>query len=426
MRRPGDTALALLTVLLAFVALAATTATSDGVAWNYLVSVLIVMEIYALFSLGISLEFGYTGLLNFGHVAFMGVGGYAAAIVVQRLEGVDRALSSRLEGWSLAGAVAVLFLCAVLSLLASAPLNAAAHRWLPAAWRGRRKTRTAIAGGAAVGVAVFAASYPLSQQGAADAVAWLAVLAGIALAGFLGILLGLPAIRLREDYLAIVALGGSEIIRSVFMNEDWLTNGTLGLRNFTRPVVDWAVATGWWGTLADALDVRPVALAHAGLGLVVVLYVLFIFEALARSPWGRVLKAIREDEDVATTLGKDVRWFKLQSLMIGSAVAAAAGVLLVWQLSSVYPEHFPTIATFFAFIIVVVGGMGNHKGAIAGTAILWALFEVARGLTVRAQAGSANLAGPPQQIFIGLLLILVMLFRPQGLLGRKEELVHAR
>ncbi|HVM45656.1 MAG TPA: branched-chain amino acid ABC transporter permease, partial [Candidatus Thermoplasmatota archaeon] len=161
--------------------------------------------------------------------------------------------------------------------------------------------------------------------------------------------------------------------------------------------VFWAITVGW---------------------ILVALSCLLIW-LLMRSPWGRVLKAIREDDAVAASLGKNVTLYKLQALMIGAGIAALAGILAAWNVNSVFPEHFLVVVTFFAFIILVMGGIGNHKGAVLGAVILWGIFSLADSLT-----GLAFIkAGPIQNILIGLVLILVMMLRPYGAIGRKEELV---
>jgi ABC-type branched-subunit amino acid transport system permease subunit len=284
----------------------------------------------------------------------------------------------------------------------------------------------AYAAAGLAGVAVLVGTFPLGPREAVHAVVFLAVLAGILAAALAGLLLGLPAIRLREDYLAIVTIGAAEILRQVTLNEHWLTRGSLGFPRLERPLVTWAQTSPFWESAADLLGVRRVALAQTVVTLAALAYAFLVLELLTRSPWGRVLKAIREDEAVAASLGKNASRFKLQSLMIGSGIAALAGVLLVWHLASVYPEHFIHQITFFAFVIIIVGGLGNHKGALIGAVILWTVFEAARNLTFLSRFGLDNLAGAPQSIAVGLLIILVMMFRPQGLVGRKEELAHVR
>lgn len=391
---------------------------SGGRGGTYLTTVAFTMAVYALFALGLSLQFGHGGLLNFGHVAFMAIGGYSVALIPSRFGG---SIAPALEGWSLGGALVALLFFAVLAFLLHIPTSLLARRFLG---RSRPAARMGVSWGiAALGaLALLWPAFPLTAPGAQDAVVYLAVLAGMAIAAVTALLLGSPAVRLREDYLAIVTIGAAEILRAVTQNEAWLTGGTLGIQRLERPLVDFAQASPWWRELAFSLEIRPVILIHTVVALLLLALVYLLLETLARSPWGRMLKAIREDEEVAAALGKNVTLVKLQILMLGSAIAALAGALLVWNLSNVYPEHFLSVATFTAFIILVMGGIGNHKGAILGAILLWGIYELAGNLTILERYGF-GFAGPVQALFIGIVLVLVMMFRPQGALGKKEELI---
>lgn len=399
-----------------FALLAVVGPNARGIPWAYLLSVLATILLYSLFAMGLSLEFGSTGLLNFGHVAFMAVGAYGVAIFMDRW---GLRLAGALEGATAWGFLAALLVGLVVAGLVALPLNLA----LGMMRRGSARTRTlvAIGGGLVVALVLTLVLFPFSSTGAVNAAVFIAILLAVLLAAALGVLLGLPALRLREDYLAIVTIGAAEILRSVIVNEDEWTNGTLGLVNLRRPITEWALATPWWADVARALDVPRVALANAIVFALTLAFVFLVLQTLARSPWGRVLKAIREDEEVASSLGKNVLSYKLQSLAIGSAIAAVAGVFFSWHLSTIHPEHYLPIVTFYAFIILVIGGIGNHKGALAGAILLWGIFELAGNLGALEKYGLKTV-GPPQLMVIGVLLILVMLFRPQGILGRKEEM----
>lgn len=382
--------------------------------WNYLVGVLIVMCVYAVFALGLSLQFGQGGLLNFGHVAFMGVGAYAMAIVTMRW---GDALAPRMEGVSALGLLTALLGALLAAAVVLVPALLVAERAL-AARPPRVRALAASAVASLAGVLAFFGMFPFTGDTAPNGVVLLGIVAGVLLAALASLLLGIPAIRLREDYLAIVTLGFAEMFRAFAVNEEDITRGTLGIITLQRPLVDWANSTEWWRDFASAIQVRPVALAHATLGVLLVAFVFLMLQVLARSPWGRVLKAIREDDAVAASLGKNVTLYKLQVLMIGAGIAALAGILYVWNLSNVFPEHFLNITTFFAFIVLVMGGIGNHRGALLGAILLWGIFELASNLT-----GEFFAAGPAQNIFVGLVLIAVMMLRPHGAIGRKEELI---
>lgn len=399
---------------------------------RYLVGLTVIIAVYALLALGMSLEMGHAGLFNFGHVAFMSIGAYAAVVFHKRaVEG----LAPHLEG-SGPGALAYTALVSALGgLLVYLPVLLATRRLrVPPRWR----TLVALAPALVVAGLIAWYALPLSPRNALNAVAVLGVLFGVALSALGGLLLGLVALRLREDYLAIVTLGTSQILLLVTLNEEWLTGGSQGILSLQIPVADWARGTEWWRTLADgpewlrrlvpAWDMLPIPLAYAAVGVLTVLYAYLVLEALARSPWGRVLKAIREDEEVAAALGKNVLWFKLQALMIGSGLAALAGVLYVWSLSSVIPTHFLAFITFTVFAMLVLGGMGNHKGAILGAVLVWGIFELGGSLNNVAffRERGIEWAGPLQNMFVGLILILVVLFRPQGAVGNKEELSYGK
>lgn len=383
--------------------------------WNYLASLVIIVCVFTVFALGLSLQFGQGGLLNFGHVAFMGVGAYSVALVT--LHWGDTLGPAMIGNTALGFGTALLgaALAAGVALVPGLLLAQRALRARPA----RTQLRVGLAAASLVGIVALLSMFPFTERTAANGVVLLGVVGGIILAALASLVLGLPAIRLREDYLAIVTLGAAEIFRAFVANEEQLTRGTLGIVALQRPIAMWALATPWWQDFAAAIRIRPIALAHAALGIVLVAVVMLMLQILARSPWGRVLKAIREDDAVAASLGKNVTLYKLQALMIGAGIAATAGILAAWNVNSVFPEHFLTITTFFAFIILVIGGIGNHKGALLGSIILWGIFSLSDSLT-----GFAFIrAGPIQNILIGSILILVMMLRPHGAIGRKEELI---
>lgn len=482
--------------------------THDDVGWRQMTGFGLFMAFYALFALGLSLEFGYTGLLNLGHVGFMAIGAYTYGILM--MSGGRPEDPAPIVGWLYdqtgafegpgAWGVAV---CAFAALLAAALLLVpllltmeAAARPAPArspwrrqlangalalaagstaVWAGfaggpagkpafpaglllllvfagflaalggivhalraligmavsrtplarSRPARTTIAAVASLagGAVVFLAAYPLGEEGARAIGVLLSVVLGMGLAALVALLLGSPAIRLREDYLAIVTLGFAEILRSVILNEERWTRGAQPIQQFPRPLATWASETEWWKEIAREAGVRAGDLALLVTSVLLLAYVYLLLRALSDSPWGRVLKAIREDEESAAAVGKPVAWFKLQALMLGSTIAALAGVLYVSQNALVTHLQFLPIVTFYAFIIVVIGGIGNHRGALVGAVILWGIFFGAQN------AGLENFgieAGPAQLIVVGAILIVVMMFRPQGLVGRREELLFAK
>jgi neutral amino acid transport system permease protein len=145
-----------------------------------------------------------------------------------------------------------------------------------------------------------------------------------------------------------------------------------------------------------------------------------------KSPWGRVLKAIREDEEVARALGKNVFVYKLQSLILGGAIAGIAGAFYSWQLTFTNPDNFKSEYTFQAWTILVLGGSGNNVGTLLGSAIFWAYNTLTRFLLPQLLPLDDARAGAFRVMVIGLLLIILMMWRPQGILGNKEELTLGR
>ena len=331
---------------------------TDLIAINgYLVYLITVTGVFALFALGLNLQWGFAGLINFGHVAFMTVGAYVTVLLT--LQGVS---------------------------LAIAP----------------------IIGGA--------------------------------VAALLGLLIGTSTLRLREDYLAIVTIGVSELLRLIANNEEWLTRGTFGIQDYPLPLENWepgvfgkliaiasltllAVFAEWqlwrglknqwrrhqqiqgksdrprkpisliiWGIIGTALIVSvyingAIALSNyrykSGLMLLVVLVLVLVYsglEILLRSPWGRVIKAIREDEEIPRALGKNVFWYKLQAFMLGGAIAGVAGAFYAWQLTTVYSTNFEPLVTFNAWIVIILGGAANNAGTILGALIFFAYTEITRSL----------------------------------------------
>lgn len=294
--------------------------------WNY---VLTFAGIYAVFVLGLQIQVGDTGLLNFGHVAFMAIGAYGTGLLVTN--GVP--------------------------LLIAIPL-------------------------------------------------------AVLLAALAGVLIGIPTLRLRGDYFAIVTIAAGEILRIVIMNRQDETGGTLGLRG----------ASGGWPKfnrdLVDALGVdRDIPLLI--LTWVTVLLVALFLRHLAKSPWRRALRAVRENEDAAAAVGKNVFKLKLQSLAIGAAIAGIAGVLLTLLQTSLYPENFEPIFTFVGFAILILGGIGSYFGVIVGSIVI--SFIVA-GVRFFDLPLDGDKVAALRFIIVGLIIMAMMAFRPQGIFGKREEL----
>jgi len=262
---------------------------------------------------------------------------------------------------------------------------------------------------------------------------WLGVAVGLVLTMVLALLLGVPTLRLRADYLAIVTIAAAEIIRqsigaaklsSTFGGQDGLTDfigpfravnpysGQIGIPG----VVTWRAFDFWVMTVGWAL----------------VIACCIVVWLLMRSPWGRVLKSIREDEDAVRSLGKHVYAYKMQSLMIGGLFGAFAGFMTALRSASIGPSFFATDVTFFAYTVLLIGGAARVLGPVVGSMIFWFLitalgifFSQATGgpdPLIPASIMTSTQASLMRFVFVGLGLMLLMIFRPQGIFGDRREL----
>jgi branched-chain amino acid transport system permease protein len=306
--------------------------------------------IYCLAAIGLNINFGYTGLLNFGQAGFMAIGGYA--------------------------------------------------------------------------MASFVATWGLPF--------WLGLLAGLFFTVILAFLLGIPTLRLRADYLAIVTIAAAEIIRFTLGSVTLLKQfgGQDGLIHFEstfahmnpfhstvdlgivswRPYDFWLLFSGW---------------------IIVALGCLAVF-LMMRSPWGRVLKGIREDEDAVRSLGKNVYLYKMQSLILGGLFGAVAGFYIALQHTNMNPTWVATDTTFFAYTVLLLGGAARVLGPVAGSIIFWFLISFLDLVFGAMTSGnhpiipdwimSNQQASLMRLIVMGLALMLLMIFRPQGIFGDRREL----
>ena len=306
--------------------------------------------IYCLAAIGLNINFGYTGLLNFGEAGFMAIGGYT--------------------------------------------------------------------------MAAFVATWGLPF--------WLGIVAGLFFTMVLAFLLGIPTLRLRADYLAIVTIAAAEIIRFTlgsvtlldwFGGQDGLIHfeGTFARMNPFSGKIDlgivswrqydfWLLFIGW---------------------IIVALGCVFVY-LIMRSPWGRVLKGIREDEDAVRSLGKNVYMYKMQSLMLGGFFGAIAGFFVALQHTNMNPTWVATDTTFFAYTVLLLGGAARVLGPVAGSIIFWFLISFLDLVFDQLTSGSDPIlptwlmdnqqASLMRLIFMGLALMLLMIFRPQGIFGDRREL----
>lgn len=235
--------------------------------------------------------------------------------------------------------------------------------------------------------------------------------AGVAAAALMGLGFGAAlsflSVRLRDDFLAIVTLGFAEIMRLVILNEHWLTRGPRGLPIAARP-------------LAEHFDRYTYGFFYFGLVAACVAVVFLVSERIRRSPYGRVLRAIREDDVVAGVLGKHVLAFRIQAFALGSMFMAVAGALYAHYTQNISPDHFTPMIAIFIWMSVIVGGAGNNKGLLVGAGVVMAVLEGTRFLGDVARFLDAEKLSAIRIILIGIVLILVIRFRPQGLIPEEK------
>lgn len=225
--------------------------------------------------------------------------------------------------------------------------------------------------------------------------------------------IGLAALRLRHDYLAITTFGVAVVLQLVALNAQWITGGPFGRQSIPRPLVDAIGAGLTWNLFYLAVVVAILGVLYAA------------FETLVRSPWGRVLRAIREDEAAAESLGKRAMAFRLQAFVLGCMAMGLAGALYAHFVGFVAPEDFLPILTFQIWVMLIIGGSGNNRGAILGAYVVWAIWSVSGGVLreIIPQAEQAR-AAALQVVLIGVMLAAILLLRPRGLIG--EERVVSR
>jgi len=335
---------------------------------GYLVSFALMASIYGVLTLGLNVQWGYTGLFNIGVAAFFAVGAFVTALVT--------------------------------TTMPTGPMAAFATQ--------------ALGLGAPFLVGVVAAG------AASAAVAWV---------------IARPTLRLRDDYLAIATIGIAEVVRLVFQNERWLANGPQPLRGIPQPLGCLvssdgcaflpAFANAWFAPLS------PRDYPYVYLAVVAVLLTLtfVLLERMIESPWGRVLRAVREEESSARMNGKDAASFKVQAFVIGAAVMGVGGSLYAHYMVSIDYSHFdPLYATFLIWVMLMLGGSGNNRGAILGAFVIWGIWTGTASLVDTLRPALAAISpelparGPYLRfLFISLLFLAILRFRPQGLIGERRR-----
>ncbi|MDZ7748884.1 MAG: branched-chain amino acid ABC transporter permease [Halofilum sp. (in: g-proteobacteria)] len=236
----------------------------------------------------------------------------------------------------------------------------------------------------------------------------IAMVAAMLVTGAVGMLISLPTRSLKADYWAISTLVAAETVRLIAINEEWLTGGTFGLMSIPQPL--------------EALVGRaayPLVFLALTLVLLAIVYVLINF--ITDSPFGRDLRGVRDDEDLCLALGKNTRKLKVQSMFLAGMIAGLGGAMFAHYITFISPENFRPIETFLIWAMIIVGGRGNHKGAILGAVIVQTLNVSTRFLSGAFDVSSAFM-GSARMALIGLLIIVFLLYRPEGLLRERKKL----
>ncbi|MBW4613183.1 MAG: branched-chain amino acid ABC transporter permease [Desmonostoc vinosum HA7617-LM4] len=371
---------------------------------DYLIFLAISTATFALFSLGLNLQWGFTGLINFGHVAFMTLGAYTTVLL--SLKGVPVFIS----------AVAGAFVAALLGLVIGLATLRLREDYLAIVTIGVGELIRLVVNNQELPVgdtwtsgAFGVQSYPIPLFTEPNL--------GVRffMMGLLTLLAAIACFTLwRWVRTAQISLA-NDSDRRIVNKQEYLSRLIVGI------LLALLVVAIYISGLIALYNYNP----KAGLMLLSLLVLAFVFwrlEILIRSPWGRVLKAIREDEEIPRAMGKNVFWYKLQSLMLGGAIAGVAGAFFAWQLSAIYPDNFQPQLTFDSWIMVILGGSGNNVGTIFGAVIYFAYDAMTREVLPKILPFDEARLSAFRIMVIGLILMILMIWRPQGILGKKEEL----
>ncbi|MDB6453553.1 branched-chain amino acid ABC transporter permease [Falsirhodobacter sp. 20TX0035] len=405
--------------------------------WSVALTILNMGVVSAIMALGVNMQWGYAGLFNIGVMGFAALGGLA--VVLTATAPVDGAMAA--GGWRILGALAV----GIAALIAAVQ-----------AWRRMRRGRGLVVTVIVIagfllfrhifdaGVAGVEAINPTVQGnlGGLGLPVWMAWPVGGLLAAIAAWGIGKTALGLRSDYLAIATLGIAEIVLAVLRNEEWLDRGVKNVIGLPRPVpyevdlqqsagfVSWAQEYGFDPVTASSIVVK---LCYLGLFALVLAIVMLLAELALKSPWGRMMRAIRDNEVAAGAMGKNVKARHLQIFIIGSAVIGIAGAMMTTLDSQLTPASYqPLRYTFLVWVMVIVGGSGNNWGAMLGGFLIWWLWvmvePIGQGvlsaltapmadgwLKAHLQDGAAHM----RLLTMGVILLLVLRFSPRGLIPER-------
>lgn len=308
----------------------------------------IMAGIYAVFTLGLNIHWGVTGLFNIGVAGFFALGAYTSA------------------------------------LLTTSPPSPEQFEDF-----------------------IFGGNLPAIVNLGIDLWFLFALIGAAMVCALVAFVVGAITLRLQDDYLAIATLGIAESVRLIFLNEKWLANGSRGL--FRIPKV-----------LGEVVSPQAYDLLYFAIVMIVLAILFLALQRAVRSPWGRVLRAIREDEMTALASGKNVFRFKLQAFILGAAVMGIGGALFAHGFRFIDPATFdPLLATFIIWVMLIIGGSGNNLGAILGAFVVWGIWSGTQFLP-------GILQDPDFRFFmIGFLLVVTILLRPNGILGERRNISRA-
>ena len=429
--------------------------------WNIALSIFNMCLISAVMTMGANIQWGYAGLINFGIMGYTALGGLAAVLI-----SVDPVQ----DAWSSGGFDILMCLWLIIAMIL-------VIRFILKNFA-KSKLRTYIVAAIIVagiiiirvtaepGIEAIEAINPaktgfLGGLGLPIVFSWIA---GAFFAGGLAFIVGKVALGLRADYLAIATLLISEIVIAIIKHEDWLTRGVKNVIGLKRPA-PYEVnlqSTEWFINLVEKFNIGKlelisnladrqaalnqlviegssifVKLCYSGLFLTVVIILLILTQKALYSPWGRMMRAIRDNEEAANAMGKNVVKQHLLIFILGSAIVGIAGAMLVTQDGLFTPGSYrPMRYTFLIWVMVIVGGSGNNFGAILGGFAVWFLWIEAAPIALflinffTAGLSDANtlkihlIQSVPyfRYLMMGLGLLLIMRYRPKGILPEKIEI----
>ncbi len=411
--------------------------------WNVALTIVNLCLISSIMTLGVNIQWGYAGLVNFGMMGFTALGGLAAVLI---------AMPPVPDAWAAGGSgvmagLAIIVVTAIVSLLIWKKLKGSGVKryWLTAlsiiigVVTMRLVADPSIA---AIESVESARTGYLGGFGLPVTLSW--IVGGFVAAGA-AFVIGRISLGLRSDYLAIATLGISEIVIYVLKNEDWLARGVKNINGLPRPV-PYEIElqeTPWVSQLADMLGVSVVdvstimvKLSYAGLFTVVLLIFLWLSEVALRSPWGRMMRAIRDNEVAANAMGKHVTARHLQVFILGSAMVGVAGAMLTTLDGQFTPASYqPLRFTFLIWVMVIVGGSGNNFGSVLGGFIVWFFWIESEPLglwfisTITAGLDDGSVlktqlienAAHMRLMTMGIVLLVMLRFAPQGLLPEQKR-----